>query len=109
VGRRPSPTPPSSAVPLLAMKAANDEVAWTVFELDGLSLEYITFPSSVRTRPKGWPSHKPAPGRPEPVVFLSVRKVGDAEGGVGEALPAGTSVMVEHAIALARQFWQHLK
>jgi hypothetical protein len=82
-------------------------VEWTTFECDGRTFEYLTMPTKHKTRPAGWPAHKPSPGTWVPVVMVVVRKLGD-ETGPGMVYPEGTVVTTEHAIEAARLFWTDL-
>jgi hypothetical protein len=79
-------------------------VEWTTFECDGRTFEYAAMPTKHKTRPRGWPSHKPSPGPWVPIVLVVVRKPGP-ETGPGMVYPDGTVITMQHAIETARLFW----
>jgi hypothetical protein len=81
--------------------------AWTAFERDGRSLEYVAVATKSKTRPQGWPANKPSPAPWEPIVLVIVRKP-TAKTGPAMVYPEGTVVTVEHAIETARRFWAEL-
>jgi hypothetical protein len=82
-------------------------VEWTTFECDGRTFEYLVMHGHQKTRPAGWPAHKPSPGRSRPVVDVVVRNP-STQFSVATVYPADTIATVEHAIETARRFWDQL-
>lgn len=86
---------------------AEGPITWTAFECDGRALEYAVIRSKQKTRPKGWPAHKPAPGPWVPDVMVVVRNIGE-QNGPAMVFPAETEITTEHAVEAARLFWADL-
>ena len=82
-------------------------VVWTPFECDGHTFEYVAIPSKQKWRPAGWPTHEASPSPWEPIVILMVRKPGH-ESGPALDFPEGTVITREHAVEVARTFWETL-
>jgi hypothetical protein len=86
---------------------STDPSQWSPFECDSRAFEFTVIASKDKTRPAGWPSHKPSRGPGVPIVLLVVRKPGN-ETGPGMVYPEGTVITTEHAIETARLFWADL-
>ena len=82
-------------------------IAWTPFECDGRTFEYLAMRTKQKTSPAGWPAHKASPGPWVPVVMVVVRKRGD-ETGPAMVYPEATVITIEHAVETARLFWADL-